>query len=79
MKKTIFYIKSKTDDGDFYFDGIPYNVWICLEDFLYEPSNASKYTVRKDTNFMKNVSLSKIQDCFSDEGIIRRIALYIDN
>lgn len=78
--KTIFYKKSTDANGDYWFDNNPYTEWFTLENTLYEPSNVvQRLTVEKGTNYIKNITIVEIQDRFSDDGIVRRIALYISN
>lgn len=77
MKKTIFYRKSNDENGDYWFDSKPYKEWFTLEDTLYEPNgNIVKRMVGED-KYLKSVTPNYVQDTFSDEGIIRRIALHI--
>ena len=74
--KTIFYKRSKDEEGDYWFDSKPYVEWFTLENIVYSGS-VSKYTREKGTNRVQNISVTEIKDEFSDEGITRRIALYI--
>lgn len=77
--KTIFYKRSTDENGDYWFNNQPYILWFSLENTLYEPSNVQRTTVEKGTNYIKNVTVVEVQDRFSDDGIVRRIALYISN
>ena len=74
--KTIFYKKSENENGDYWFDDKPYVEWFTLDNFLYSGS-VSKYMIQKETNIVKDISVTETKDQFSDNGIIRRIALYI--
>jgi hypothetical protein len=82
MKKTIFYIPLESNgittntEGDFWFDKKPYKELMVMEDFLYEPNGS----IVKDIvvgKYVKGLTITNVQDRFSNEGIIRRIALYI--
>lgn len=78
--KTIFYKKSENEEGDHWFHQKPYKVWFELEGILYEQDgNIVKKTIvpRDGNNYVKSVVPTVIEDRFSDEGIIRRIALNI--
>lgn len=77
MTKTIFYKKSNDDTGDYWFDNRPYNEWFVLDNTLYEPNGSIVKKTRNSNNFLRSVSFSCVEDTFSDEGIIRRIQLYI--
>ena len=74
--KTIFYKKSETEYGDYFFDNKPYVEWFTLDNVLYNGS-VSKYMIQKETRVVKAISVTEIKDQFSDEGIVRRIRLYI--
>jgi hypothetical protein len=75
MKKTIFYIPSDTESGDHWFDSKPYKKLLELEDYLYEPNGniVKEITVGK---YIKGLTVTHVQDRFSEEGIIRRIAFH---
>lgn len=78
--KTIFYKKSEDENGDYWFGSIPYKEWFTLENTLYDPNGSivKKTIVPKDnTKYVERVVLNTIEDMFSDDGIVRRIALYI--
>lgn len=81
MKKTIFYIPidkketTNTEESDYWFDGQPYKKFLELNDYLYEPNGSivKEIVVGK---YIKGLTTTKVQDRFSEEGIIRRIAFY---
>jgi hypothetical protein len=75
MKKTIFYIPSDTEQGDYWFNGKPHKQLLVLEDYLYEPNSSivKEITVGK---YVKGLTVTGVQDRFSEEGIIRRIAFH---
>lgn len=80
MIKTIFYIpiedKNFDDkDVDYFFNNKPYKQLLVLEDYLYEPNGniVKEITVGK---YVKGLTVTAVQDRFSEEGIIRRIAFY---
>lgn len=77
--KTIFYKEqtNKTTEPDYWFDGSPYTVWFVLDNVLYEPNGNIRKRTIGDDNFIHDIIVSTTQDTFSDDGIIRRIALYI--
>jgi len=78
--KTIFYKKSENESGDYWFDKTPYVEWFTLEKTLYEPNGSVvKRTIiaEGDKKYIHSVVTSQVQDTFSNEGITRRIALYI--
>lgn len=77
MKKTIFYKKSETDKGDYWFEQTPYNVWFELDDTLYEPNGNIRKRVIMPNGCIGTIIPMITQDTFSDEGIIRRIAMNI--
>ena len=74
--KTIFYKKSENEEGDYFFNNKPYVEWFTMDKLLYNGS-VSKYMIHKETRVIKSISVTEIKDEFSDNGIIRRIALYI--
>ena len=78
--KTIFYklIKNK-DDANYWFDDIPAKEWFTLENFLYEPNGNIKKNIiipKDGKNFIYSISVNKIEDTFTDKGLIRRIGLW---
>ena len=80
--KTIFYKQSKNKDGDYWFDNKPYVEWFTLEKTLYEPNGSIvKRTIieKEDKRYVHSVANTQIQETFSDDGIVRRIALYVSN
>ncbi len=76
--KTIFYIISTDDTGDYWFNNKPYKEWFTLENTLYEPNGNIIKTTKDENNFVKNVSISITEDRFNHGGITRRIVLYIN-
>lgn len=78
--KTIFYkLITNEKDADYWFDNIPAKEWFCLENFIYEPNgNIEKMVIlpEGDKNYIHSLSVNKMQDTFSDEGIVRRLGLY---
>jgi hypothetical protein len=84
--KTIFYKISNDESGDFWFGDMfnqkPYREWFKIDNVLYEPNgNIRKRTIieEKQKRIIHNITIVETQDTFSDEGIIRRIAIYISN
>lgn len=75
--KTIFYKRSDDDTGDYYFNDRPYKEWFVLENTLYDPNGNISRNIIDDKGFLKSISLTSVIDRFTDEGIIRRIAVYI--
>lgn len=78
--KTIFYKISENENGNFWFNNKPYNEWFTLENVLYEPNgNIRKRTIipKNNTNYIHSITVIETLDTFSDNGIIRRIALHI--
>lgn len=74
--KTIFYKQSDTDNADYWFGVSPYKEWFVLENTLYDMNgDVRKYTVIK--SYIKNVAVVVCEDLFTDNGIERKIALYI--
>ena len=79
--KTIFYTQSENEDGDYWFNDRPYIEWFTLENTLYEPNGSivKKAIIEKEgKKYSHGVVTSKVQDTFSDTGIVRRIALYVN-
>jgi hypothetical protein len=84
--KTIFYKISNDESGDFWFGDMfnkkLYREWFKIDNVLYEPNgNIRKRTIieEKQKRIIHNITIVETQDTFSDEGIIRRIAIYISN
>ena len=81
MKKTIFYFpldqkeNADKEEADYWFGDQPHKAFLEMEDYLYEPSShiTREIIVGK---YIKGLTITKVQDRFSEEGIIRRIALY---
>lgn len=77
--KTIFYrqsTKDNPDDGDYFFFDQPYDEWFTLEGILYNTdSGVSRYSIEEGTRRVKDITVLKTTDVFSDNGIIRRVAL----
>lgn len=79
--RTIFYIPTEQENGEHWFDNKPYKEWFALEDTLYEPTrniDRRGITFEGDKKIIKSVTIFKTQDTFSEFGIVRRIALYIN-
>ena len=78
--KTIFYkLIANKDDADYWFGDIPAKEWFTLENYLYEPNgNIVKRIIlpEGENKYSHSLSVNKMQDTFSDEGIIRRLGLY---
>ena len=76
--KTIFY---KTVDGedeaDYWLNNKPYKEWFSLYGVLYEPNGNIIKTTVNDKNHTKNIVISITEDRFTNEGIIRRIGLFM--
>ncbi len=77
MKKTIFYIPSKTEEGDYWFDNTPYKKLLEMEDYLYEPNSSITKSIVVENNIINNLTVTNVVDIFSTEGIVRRIAFYV--
>ncbi len=78
--KTIFYKghTDKTTEPDYWLNNSPYIEWFVLENVLYEPNGSiRKRTINKEDNTVLDIVVQFTQDTFSDDGIVRRIALYI--
>lgn len=81
MLKTIFYFE--TTDSDIkevdytnyhWFDGTPYKYWLEI-DGLYDP-NGNIITYKKNNdNKLSKIIIRKVKDIFTEDGIIRKIAL----
>ncbi len=82
MKKTIFYISLDSKElanteGDYWFDNKPYKKLLEMENFLYEPNGEIEKEIMGEDKFIKSLTVTKVEDRFSNEGIVRRIAFYI--
>ena len=79
--KTIFYKATKDEkDANYWFENVPTKEWFTLEGVLYEPNgNVRKRTIipNGDRNYIHIIVVHQTQDTFSDDGIIRRIALNV--
>ena len=81
--KTIFYKLSNDEKGDYWFGNAssqkPYKEWFSLDVLYYPHGDVVKRTIQKESKskIVRSVTISEIQDTFSDDGIIRRIALHI--
>jgi len=72
--KTIFYKKTEKENATFWFSGMPTKEWFILEGELYElNTNIPKRIIVN--KYIESISVYEAHDTFSDEGIIRRIAL----
>jgi hypothetical protein len=78
--KTIFYKTTKDENADYWFENVPAKEWFTLENTLYEPNgNIKKRTIipNGDRKIIHDIVVHQTQDTFSDDGIIRRIALNV--
>ena len=77
--ETIFYKKSDNEDNaDSWLNKQPYKMWFNMKDFLYEPNGNIEKLFITEEKYVKNVSLTT-KDYFSDNGIIRKIYVYISS
>ena len=78
--KTIFYkLITDKENADYWFDDVLAKEWFTLDNFLYEPNgNIVKKVIlpEGENKYSHSLTINKMQDTFSDDGIIRRIGLY---
>ena len=63
--KTIFYIPTEQENGEYWFDNKPYKEWFALENTLYEPTrniNRRGITFEADKKIIKSVTITQTKD-----------------
>jgi len=74
--KTIFYLFDR-DNGEYWVNDKRCTELFTLNGFLYEPNgNIIKDIVNPSTNFIKSLSVTTVNDRFTEKSIERRIVLY---
>jgi len=74
--KTTFYLFDR-DNGDYWVNDKRCTELFTLDGFLYEPNgNIVKHIVDLKTNFIKSLTITTVNDKFTEKSIERRIVLY---
>ncbi len=78
--KTIFYIESKDEKGDYWFENKPYKQVLSYDNIIYQcDGNVRKIIEIKtqESSELKNAIVRQVKDTFYKDEIVRRIALGI--
>lgn len=77
--KTIFYRECEVADADYWFHDVPYKEWFTLNNVLYETNSSIQKCIENEDNSIATVIIASVRDIFIDNGLIRRVVLFINN